>query len=121
MGNLSVLSGTIVRDAEVKIGKNGGVFVAFSLLTDGPFFIDDSGKKKPSSVYHRVVVHGQQNWLERWLAPEALEGRYAVVRGQIRNSSFLGDDGNRVRLSEVVADKSGIEFPDYKARSEQVS
>lgn len=122
MGNTVHIAGNIVRDAVVRTGKSGGVFVFFSLETEGPFFTDSSGHKKPSRVYHRVVVNGQPSWLKDWLAFEALEGRYVVVRGQIRNTSFIGDDGNKIRLSEVVADKNGIEFPDYRSTcSEQAS
>ena len=109
MGNLAVISGRIVRDAILKTSETGSMWVAFSVETDGP-----PTSKGKSRIYHRVVVYGNHDWLENWLMPRAQAERAVSVQGQIRNASIPTGEGNRVRLSEIFAQRNGIEFPDLE-------
>ena len=121
MGNVAIISGTITRDADLRQAKNGSLFVALTVATERPLMTRDNIRKM-STTYHRVVIYGKDSYLQNHILPRAQQGRYVIVRGEIRNSSFPGDDGHRIKLSEIVTDLHKVEFAQQaSADAERVS
>ena len=113
MGNVAMISGNIIYDSELRTSSGGnGHFVPFSVVTDRSFK-DRHGQLQKYSTRHRVVVYGTDGYLRNHVVPHAKKGVFVSLVGEIRNKSFLGDDGKKNNLSEIVVHVPGgsIEFP----------
>ena len=126
MGNVAHLHGFVTRaksPVQIRKSNGGAYFVSFSVMTTRKSTLRD-GTAKMARTYHRIVVYGIESYLENYILSGLSEGQRVYITGEIRNTSFPGDDGQLVRISEIVVtrDSGSVEFSDCaEQRSEQVS
>lgn len=98
MINRVVLIGRLTRDPDLRYTSNGTATTIFTLAVDRPFTNKD-GKREADFI--RVVTWRQ---LAENCAKYLKKGRLAGVDGRLQIRSFDNKGGQRVTVSEVVAD-----------------
>jgi single-strand DNA-binding protein len=102
--NRVILIGNLTADPELRYTPGGTARVRFSIALNRQFK-DASGKLQDEVTFVPIVVWGTQaencaNYLRK--------GRSIAVEGRLRIDSFENADGERVRVTEVVA--STVQF-----------
>ena len=126
MGNVAHLHGFVAKPKfpiEIRQSNGGAYYIGFSVVTSRKSVLRD-GTPKTARTYHRVVVYGMESYLENHILPRLNMDSRVYITGEIRNSSFTGDHGQLVRMSEIVINRNfgSIEFSDCEEqRSEHVS
>lgn len=98
MINRVVLVGRLTKDPELKYTQSGIAVVRFTLAVNRPFK-NQQGENEAdfiNCVAWRKQAENTANFLKK--------GSLAGIDGRIQTSSFEGKDGNRVFMTEVVAD-----------------
>lgn len=112
MINRVVLVGRLTKDPELKYTQ-GGVAVCRFTLAVNRTFSNQSGEREAdfiNCVTWRKQAENTANFLRK--------GSLVGIEGRIQTSSFDGQDGKRVFMTEVVADS--VQFLEPKSnRSEQ--
>lgn len=113
MINRVVLVGRLTKDPELKYTQGGVAVTRFTLAVNRTF-TNQQGQREAdfvNCVTWRKQAENTANFLRK--------GSLAGVEGRIRTSNFEGKDGNRVFMTEVVADS--IQFLEPKSAREQNS
>lgn len=102
--NRVILIGNLTADPELRYTPGGTARVRFSIAVNRQYK-DASGKFQEEVTFVPIVVWGAQaencaNYLRK--------GRSIAVEGRLRIDSFENADGERVRVTEVVA--SSVQF-----------
>ncbi len=102
--NRVVLIGNLTADPELRYTPGGTARVRFSIAVNRQYK-DGSGKLQEEVTFVPIVVWGAQaencaNYLRK--------GRSIAVEGRLRIDSFENAEGERVRITEVVA--SSVQF-----------
>jgi single-strand DNA-binding protein len=102
--NRVILIGNLTADPELRYTPGGTARVRFSIAVNRQFK-DASGKFQEEATFVPIVVWGAQaencaNYLRK--------GRSIAVEGRLRIDSFENADGEKVRVTEVVA--SSVQF-----------
>jgi single-strand DNA-binding protein len=102
--NRVILIGNLTADPELRYTPGGTARVRFSIAVNRQFK-DASGKFQEEVTFVPIVVWGTQaencaNYLRK--------GRSIAVEGRLRIDSFENADGEKVRVTEVVA--SSVQF-----------
>lgn len=114
MINRVVLVGRMTKDPELKYTQSGIAVCRFTLACNRPF---KSGEGEQQADFINCVTWRKQaentaNFLRK--------GSLTGIEGRIQTSSFDGQDGKRVFMTEVVADS--VQFLEPKSnRSEQTN
>lgn len=98
MINNVVLVGRLTKDPELKYTQGGVAVTRFTLAVNRPFS-NQQGQREAdfvSCVTWRKQAENTANFLRK--------GSLAGIEGRIQTSNFEGKDGNRVFMTEVVAD-----------------
>ncbi|MBB4826958.1 single-strand DNA-binding protein [Sporosarcina luteola] len=98
MINRVVLVGRLTKDPELKYTQSGIAVTRFTLAVNRTFS-NQSGEREAdfiNCVTWRKQAENTANFLRK--------GSLAGVEGRIQTSSFDGQDGKRVFMTEVVAD-----------------
>src|SRR5699024_11608644 len=98
MINRVVLVGRLTKDPELKYTQSGIAVTRFTLAVNRTF-TNQQGQREAdfiNCVTWRKQAENTANFLRK--------GSLAGVDGRIQTSSFDGKDGNRVFMTEVVAD-----------------
>lgn len=98
MINRVVLVGRLTKDPELKYTQSGVAVTRFTLAVNRTF-ANQQGQREAdfiNCVTWRKQAENTANFLRK--------GSLAGVEGRIQTSSFDGKDGNRVFMTEVVAD-----------------
>lgn len=95
--NLVMLIGRITRDAESKVVSNGQTVVKFSLATNSVWF-DKNKQKQESTEFHNIVFWGKR---AEALAPYLNKGKLVMIEGELRTSSWVGQDNQKKYRTEV--------------------
>lgn len=98
MINRVVLVGRLTRDPELKYTQSGIAVCRFTLAVNRPFK-NQQGENEAdfiNCVAWRKQAENTANFLKK--------GSLTGIDGRIQTSSFEGKDGNRVFMTEVVAD-----------------
>lgn len=98
--NLSILLGTIGRDAETTHVGNGTAVTKFSIATSRRWKDQQSGEWKEDTTWTNIVA-----WRMEGLAPYLLKGKQVHVTGRIQTRSYEDKEGKKVYVTEVVADE----------------
>ena len=98
MLNTVVLIGRLTRDPELRYTPAGVAVCNFSLAVDRPF-TNQRGERETDFV--DIVVWRQQ---AETVSQHLQKGRLCAVQGRLQIRSFEGQDGQRRRVAEVVAD-----------------
>jgi single-strand DNA-binding protein len=113
--NLTVLSGRLVRDVELKFVPSTGMAIAsFTLAVDKDLWGENKQKAinegKPTADFIQIKVFGK---IAENCANFLSKGSKCLVTGRINTGSYAKDDGTKVYTTDVVASK--VEFLDKKA------
>ena len=98
MINNVVLVGRLTKDPELKYTQGGVAVTRFTLAVNRPF-TNQQGQREAdfvNCVTWRKQAENTANYLRK--------GSLAGIEGRIQTSNFDGKDGNRVFMTEVVAD-----------------
>lgn len=98
MINRVVLVGRLTKDPELKYTQTGVAVTRFTLAVNRTFS-SQSGEREAdfiNCVTWRKQAENTANFLKK--------GSLAGIEGRIQTSSFEGQDGKRVFMTEVVAD-----------------
>lgn len=106
MINRVVLVGRLTKDPELKYTQGGVAVTRFTLACNRPF--KTNGEQEAdfiNCVAWRKTAENTANFLKK--------GSLTGIEGRIQTSSFDGKDGNRVFMTEVVADS--VQFLEPKS------
>ncbi|HEU5138744.1 MAG TPA: single-stranded DNA-binding protein [Bacillales bacterium] len=109
MINRTVLVGRLTKDPELRYTPNGVAVASFTLACDRPF-TNQQGEREADfirCVVWRRPAENVANYLQK--------GSLAGVDGRIQTRSFDNNEGRRVFVSEVVADR--VQFLEPKGSS----
>lgn len=98
MINSVVLVGRLTKDPELKYTQGGIASCRFTLAVNRTF-TNQAGEREAdfvNCVAWRKTAENTANFLKK--------GSLAGIEGRIQTSNFEGKDGNRVFMTEVVAD-----------------
>ena len=116
MINSVVLVGRLTKDPELKYTQGGVAVTRFTLAVNRPF-TNQQGQREADFV-NCVTWRKQAENTANFLRKGSLTG----IEGRIQTSNFDGKDGNRVFMTEVVADS--VQFLEPRSanagRSEEV-
>lgn len=98
MINSVVLVGRLTKDPELKYTQGGVAVCRFTLAVNRPFKNQQGANEADfvNCVTWRKQAENTSNFLRK--------GSLTGIEGRIQTSNFEGKDGNRVFLTEVVAD-----------------
>lgn len=98
--NKVVLIGNLGRDPEIRNNPDGGKVITLSLATSEKWTDKNSGEKKQTTEWHRIVVFNQrvaelaENYLKK--------GSKIYIEGQLKTRKWLNKKGEDVYTTEVV-------------------
>ncbi|WP_432355285.1 single-stranded DNA-binding protein [Sporosarcina sp. A2] len=98
MINRTILVGRLTKDPELKHTQSGIAVTRFTLAVNRPFKNGEGDQEADfiNCVAWRKQAENTANFLRK--------GSLTGVDGRIQTSNFEGQDGNRVFMTEVVAD-----------------
>ena len=111
--NKVMLIGRLTRDPEMRYTPSGSPVTSFSLATNRYGQTTD-GEKKEYTDYHNVVVWniGKRNLAE--IAGQYLhKGSLVYVEGRLQTRSWEGQDGQKRRTTEIIA--NDVQFLDSRS------
>ena len=112
MINNVVLVGRLTKDPELKYTQGGIASCRFTLAVNRPFKTNGENEADfVNCVAWRKTAENMANHLKK--------GSLAGIEGRIQTSNFEGKDGNRVFMTEVVADS--VQFLEPKSASSNQS
>ena len=98
--NKVLLIGNLTRDPELRYTPTGSAVATFGLATNRSWVLE-SGERKEDVEFHNIVVW---NKLAEICAEHLAKGRQAYVEGRLSTREWEGQDGQKRRTTEVVAD-----------------
>ena len=98
MINNTVLVGRMVRDAELRYTPNNQAVATFSLAVNRPF--KNQNGEREADFINCVIWRQQAENLANWAKKGALIG----ITGRIQTRNYENQQGQRVYVTEVVAD-----------------
>lgn len=109
MINNVTLVGRLTADPQLKYTPNGVPVVNFTLAVNRPFKSENGPDADfINTTVWRKPAESAANFLKK--------GSLAGVTGSIQTRNYEGQDGNRVYVTEVVADR--VQFLDSKPKGE---
>lgn len=98
--NKVILVGTLGADVESKQFDNGGMVANVSIATSEQWTDKQSGEKRESTEWHRVVFNGR---LAEIAAQYLRKGSKIYVEGAIKTRKYQAQDGTDRFVTEVKA------------------
>lgn len=98
MLNSTCLVGRLVRDPELRYTPNNQAVATFSLAVNRPF--KNQNGEREADFINCVIWRQQAENLANWAKKGALIG----ITGRIQTRNYEGRQGQRVYVTEVVAD-----------------
>lgn len=98
--NKVMLHGNLTADPAVKPSKTGGSVTTFSLATNRDWK-NKEGKTISSTDFHRMVAFGRYGEV---MGKYFKKGMPVIVSGRLSNRSYLGQDGKKRYVTEVVVE-----------------
>ena len=101
--NKALLIGRLTKDPEMRYTPSGTAVTNFSIATNrwssGP-----DGERKEFTDYHNIVAYpiGKRNLAET-VAQYTRKGALVYVEGRIKTRSWEGQDGQKRRVTEIIA------------------
>lgn len=109
MINRVVLVGRLTKDPELKYTQSGIASCRFTLAANRPF--KNAAGEQEADFINCVTWRKQAENTANYLKKGSLTG----IEGRIQTSSFEGNDGKRVFMTEVVADS--VQFLEPKSNN----
>lgn len=113
MFNRIILIGRLTRDPELRYTANGVARTTFTLAVDRPY-VNQQGQREADFI--NIVTWRQ---LAELCANYLHKGRLVAVEGRLEIRSFENNEGQRIRVAEVVADN--VRFLESRAQSDDRS
>lgn len=107
MLNRIILIGRLTRDPELRYVPSGHPVAQFTLAVDRPF-TNQAGERETDFI---DIVAWRK--LAEQVSQHLSKGRLVAVEGRLQIRSYETQDGQKRKVSEVVAD--GVRFLDRKA------
>ncbi|MCS1352673.1 single-stranded DNA-binding protein [Mechercharimyces sp. CAU 1602] len=107
--NRVVLIGNLARDPELRYTSSGVAVVNFTIAVNRPFS-NQQGEREAdfvNVVAWRQLAENCANYLKK--------GRKAAVDGRLQTRSFENQEGQRIKVTEVIADN--VEFLSPRSES----
>lgn len=99
--NKAILIGNLGRDAEMRFTAGGTPVATVSLATTERF-TDREGQKREDTQWHRIVIWGKTaESLHEYL----VKGKQIYVEGKIQTREWTNKEGQKVKTTEIRADK----------------
>ena len=101
--NKALLIGRLTKDPEMRYTPSGTAVTNFSIATNrwstGP-----DGERKEFTDYHNIVAYpiGKRNLAET-VAQYTRKGALVFIEGRIQTRSWEGQDGQKRRVTEIIA------------------
>ena len=111
MINRVILVGRLTKDPEYRQTPNGVSVATFTLAVNRPF--TNSQGEREADFINVVVFRRQADNVNNYLSKGSLAG----VDGRIQSRSYENKEGQRVFVTEVVADS--VQFMDSKSSNQQ--
>ena len=111
--NKALLIGRLTKDPEMRYTPSGTAVTNFSIATNrwssGP-----EGERKEFTDYHNIVAYnaGRRN-LAEIVAQYTRKGALVFVEGRIQTRSWEGQDGQKRRTTEIIA--NDVQFLDSRS------
>jgi len=111
--NKALLIGRLTKDPEMRYTPSGTAVTNFSIATNrwssGP-----DGERKEFTDYHNIVAYpiGKRNLAET-VAQYTRKGALVFVEGRIQTRSWEGQDGQKRRVTEIIA--NDVQFLEPRA------
>lgn len=98
--NKAILVGHLGRDPEVRSLNNGSKVVTLSVATSESWKDKQTGEKKESTEWHRVVIFNENiaGVAERWLK----KGSHVYLEGQLKTRQWADQSGQDRITTEIV-------------------
>lgn len=102
MGDINrvILTGRLTADPDLRYTQAGRALVQFTLAVNRVWGNPDTGEQEEEVNFVPVVVWGKQ---AETCAAHLRKGRLVAVDGRLRIRSFTTQDGDRRRVTEVIA------------------
>jgi single-strand DNA-binding protein len=104
MSNLSLLSGNLTRDPEIRYLKDGTACATFGLAVDRRWQDRESGEWAEATSFFDVACWRE---LAEHVALSIRRGSRVLVSGRLEQRSWTGEDGRLRSRVELVADDVG--------------
>jgi single-strand DNA-binding protein len=111
MTNRAVLVGRLTKDSELRFTPNGIAVTTFTLAVNRPFK-NANGEQEADFINIVVWKKAAEN-----VANYTSKGSLVAIDGRIQTRSYENKDGQRVYVTEVVADS--VQFLETKKREAQ--
>lgn len=111
MTNRAVLVGRLTKDPELRFTPNGIAVTTFTLAVNRPFK-NANGEQEADFINIVVWKKAAEN-----VANYTSKGSLVAIDGRIQTRSYENKDGQRVYVTEVVADS--VQFLETKKREAQ--
>lgn len=98
--NRAQLIGNLTRDPELRTTASGQSVVNFGVATNR-VYKDAQGQRQESAEFHNIVAWGK---LADIVAQYMQKGRKVYVEGRLQTRDWEGQDGQKRRTTEIVAD-----------------
>lgn len=110
--NLTVMTGRLTRDAEIRTTTSGTKVAQFTVAVDRPVAKD---KEKQSDFFNVVAWNKLAETCETYLK----KGMKVLIEGRFQVRNYDDKDGKKVYVTELYADK--IEFLDKIEKKQETS
>ena len=110
--NLTIMTGRLTRDAEIRTTTSGTNVAQFSVAVDRPVAKD---KEKQTDFFNVVAW----NKLAETCGAYLKKGMKVLVEGRFQNRNYPDKDGKTVYVTELYADR--IEFLDKIEKKQETS
>ncbi|PID59553.1 MAG: single-stranded DNA-binding protein [Ignavibacteriae bacterium] len=101
--NKIMLIGNLGQDAEHRFTQNNTEVSSFSLATQNSYKGKD-GNWVNETTWHNIVLFGASDFLKSNLK----KGKKFYVEGRLNKRDYENKDGQKVYITEVIADKFNI-------------
>lgn len=102
MINRVVLIGRLTKDVEVRYTQSGVAVGTFSLAVNRPF-TNASGEREADFINAVIWRKAAENF-----ANFTHKGTLVAIEGRLQTRNYEGNNGNRVYVTEVVADNFSL-------------
>ncbi len=111
--NKALLIGRLTKDPEMRYTPSGTAVTNFSIATNR-WSSGADGERKEFTDYHNIVVYniGKRN-LAEIVAQYTRKGALVFIEGRIQTRSWEGQDGQKRRTTEIVA--NDVQFLDSRS------
>ncbi|OIO54121.1 MAG: single-stranded DNA-binding protein [Alphaproteobacteria bacterium CG_4_10_14_0_2_um_filter_63_37] len=101
MINKVILVGNLGRDPEVRYTQNGDAVATLNIATTESWRDKQSGERKESTEWHRVVIWGKQAEIAKQYLSK---GRQVYVEGRLQTRKWTDQNGQEKYTTEVRCD-----------------